>query len=186
MQKERYALIIGGTGMLAQVCHGLVDDYYYVSVVGRRTIRHQQLKDGSEKPGDIHSVLVDYQDNQQFRFSLREAFHTCGIPDLVVSWIHGSAPHALDSLIDEIAKVNNTKVWKLFQIQGSSRFFEKENTSVPENCQYRRVYLGFILEGSTSRWLTHNEISSGVLHAIQTDQQETIVGTLEPWDSRPS
>lgn len=107
------------------------------------------------------------------------------MPDLVVAWIHGSAPGALDSLMDEVIKLSVSKAWTLFHIQGGSSFFQKENTSVPKNCQYRRVYLGFMLKGSTWRWLTHREISSGVIQAIQTGQPKTIVGTLESWDRRP-
>lgn len=84
MRKENYALVIGGTGMLAEVSRKLVNDYHYVSVVGRRTI-----------------------------------------------------------------KISIKKSWKLFHVQGSSRFFKKENTSVPETYQYRRIYLGFIVDGST-------------------------------------
>lgn len=183
--KGKYALVIGGTGMLAEVCHKLIDDYNYVSVVGRSTNRHQQLKRSCDHADHLHAIKVDYHDDVLFRNELNKAFNKFGEPDIVVSWIHGTAPHALDSLIDEITKFNETKTWKLFHIQGSSRFFEKENTPVPETCQYRRVYLGFILGESTSRWLTHHEISDGVIHAIKTDQTETIVGTIEPWDRRP-
>lgn len=183
--KEKYALVIGGTGMLAEVCHTLIHDYSYVSVVGRSTRRHKLLRTTSPHADRLHAITVDYQDDEHFREELKKAFQRFGAPDLVVSWIHGTAPHALNSLLDEIAKVNKTMMWKLFHIQGSSRYFEKENTSVPKNCQYRRIYLGFILEKTTSRWLTHHEIAAGVLHAIETDQMETIVGTLEPWHRRP-
>lgn len=183
--KEKYALIIGGTGMLAEVCHTLIHDYSYVSVVGRSTRRHKYLRKTSPHADRLHAITVDYHDDERFREELKKNFHRFSAPDLVVSWIHGTAPHALDSLLDEITRVNKTKVWKLFHMQGSSRFFEKENTPVPENCQYRRIYLGFILEETTSRWLTHHEISTGVLDAIETDQTETIVGTLDPWQRRP-
>ncbi|ASN03983.1 Rossmann-fold NAD(P)-binding domain-containing protein [Virgibacillus necropolis] len=185
MKSKKYALVIGGTGMLAQVCHTLVDDYYYVSVIGRSTIRHQRLNYSSPDSDKIHAIEVDYHDDGHLRYELHKAFQSFGIPDLVVSWIHGSAPHALNSLIDEITGIHQTKTWKLFHVQGSSRYFIKENTPVPENCQYRRVFLGFILNSTNSRWLTHNEIATGVIHAIRTDQIETVVGTLEPWDKRP-
>lgn len=185
MNGKNYALVVGGTGMLAQMSCALVNDYYYVSVVRRSTIRHQQLKESCEDPDNLHTIEVDYHDDEQFRHELQKAFQKYGAPDLIVSWIHGSAPHALKSLIDERVKVHNTRFWKLVHVQSSSRFFEKENTPVPEKCQYRRVYLGFISDGTSSRWLTHAEISNGVFQAIQTDELETIVGTLEPWDKRP-
>ncbi|WP_430790037.1 short-chain dehydrogenase [Virgibacillus flavescens] len=183
--KEKYALVIGGTGMLTEVCHKLIHDYTYVSVVGRSPAKHKLLKNNNPHADRLHAITVDYHDDERFREELQKAFHRFGTPDLVVSWIHGTAPRALDSLLDEMTNVNKTKVWKLFHMQGSSRFFEKENTPVPKNCQYRRIYLGFILEKTTSRWLTHHEIAAGVLLAIETDQLETIVGTLEPWHRRP-
>lgn len=66
MRKEKCALVIGGTGMLAEVSRKLAANYYYVSVVGRRTIRHQQLKDSSKDSGNIHAIEVDYHDDGAF------------------------------------------------------------------------------------------------------------------------
>jgi hypothetical protein len=45
--------------------------------------------------------------------------------------------------------------------------------------------LGFVLEGNHSRWLTHAEISGGVIHSIQTQSKRHVVGTLTPWYRRP-
>ncbi|ASK62000.1 short-chain dehydrogenase [Virgibacillus phasianinus] len=185
MEKATHALVIGGTGMLQHVCHSLVNDYSYVSVVGRSTIRHQQLKYANPSPDKINSIIVDYHDSSLFREKLQSAFLAYGAPDLVISWIHGTAPQALHTLFNEIQKLAIETKWKLFHVQSSSRYFAKENTPVPDNCQYRRVYLGFILNGRSSRWLTDPEISGGVLHAIKSDQQQTIVGTIDPWDQRP-
>ena len=50
---------------------------------------------------------------------------------------------------------------------------------------YRRVILGFVVEGGKSRWLTHEEISGGVIEAVQKDAERYIVGTVEPWSMRP-
>lgn len=63
----------------------------------------------------------------------------------------------------------------------SSLFHQKRNTPVPESCQYRRVYFGAIIDDTTSRWLTHKETASDVIHAIETVQMKL----LEPWDKRP-
>ena len=53
------------------------------------------------------------------------------------------------------------------------------------NIQYRQVILGFVIEGGRSRWLTHAEISGGVLDAVRNDRLFSIVGTVEPWSLRP-
>jgi hypothetical protein len=41
------------------------------------------------------------------------------------------------------------------------------------------------MEGDVSRWLTHEEISKGIISAIHQDRKKTIIGTLYPWDKRP-
>ncbi|NLG69565.1 MAG: hypothetical protein GX496_08420 [Firmicutes bacterium] len=51
--------------------------------------------------------------------------------------------------------------------------------------RYREVILGFVVEPSGSRWLTHDGISPGVLEAIDRDAPRWIVGTVEPWSARP-
>jgi hypothetical protein len=45
--------------------------------------------------------------------------------------------------------------------------------------------LGFKIEDNSSRWLTNDEISSGVIEAITNDEEEKIVGIVSPWDKRP-
>ena len=40
-------------------------------------------------------------------------------------------------------------------------------------------------EGGRSRWLTHDEISQGVLDAIQVGEDVAIIGTVQPWEERP-
>jgi hypothetical protein len=50
---------------------------------------------------------------------------------------------------------------------------------------YHEVILGFIVDRGTSRWLTHDEISAGVLAAIDRGAPRSIVGTTRPWSARP-
>ncbi|MGG0444303.1 short-chain dehydrogenase, partial [Bacillus mycoides] len=45
--------------------------------------------------------------------------------------------------------------------------------------------LGFILEDTYARWLTHEEIADGVIKGIESKCTEWIVGRVEPWESRP-
>ncbi|MED4701280.1 hypothetical protein P9436_19755 [Lysinibacillus capsici] len=42
-----------------------------------------------------------------------------------------------------------------------------------------------MMEEGHARWLTHEEISQGVIVAIQQDPPIHIVGTLQPWAKRP-
>jgi hypothetical protein len=54
-----------------------------------------------------------------------------------------------------------------------------------DHCLRHYVQLGFIIENGHSRWLTHEEISAGVIQAICTKKPVTQVGLLEPWEMRP-
>lgn len=49
---------------------------------------------------------------------------------------------------------------------------------------YRQVLLGCRREGSAVRWLSHREISAGVLHALESDQDPHVVGDLPPYRQR--
>jgi len=50
---------------------------------------------------------------------------------------------------------------------------------------YHEVILGFITDTGYSRWLSHAEISAGVLTAISKKQKRFVVGTVEPWSAQP-
>ena len=50
---------------------------------------------------------------------------------------------------------------------------------------YFQVVLGFKKEAGSSRWLTNDEISDGVLEAIKLREMCHIIGTVTPWDQRP-
>ncbi|MEM5592401.1 hypothetical protein AAHH67_13015 [Niallia circulans] len=41
------------------------------------------------------------------------------------------------------------------------------------------------MENSVSRWLTHKEISAGVIDAIKNNWKRKVVGVVEPWEKRP-
>lgn len=47
------------------------------------------------------------------------------------------------------------------------------------------MLLGYLLEEKHPRWLTDDEIAGGVMQAIRSDQEESIIGLIEPWNKRP-
>ncbi|WP_047983858.1 Rossmann-fold NAD(P)-binding domain-containing protein [Ornithinibacillus californiensis] len=185
MSKKLFAFVIGGTGMLESVCHWLTEEGYDVYVVHRDRTKFEAMRLRGKHPDKLYSVAVDYHDDEALQIKLQEIIKIKGnCPDLIVSWIHNSAPNALPTILKEVSK--RKEPWKLIHVQGSSSFFVKENTSVPEPCEYRRVYLGFVLDNENSRWLTHEEIANGVIKVIKQDYRETVIGTLKPWNKRPS
>lgn len=181
---EKHALVIGGTGMLKQVTLWLERNGYHVSVIGRK---YSRLNAVVKEAGDAHRVTpisLDYYDDGALRSAIEKTNAEHGPIDLVVAWIHSAASNAL-SVLNETVSKNAIADWRLLHVRGSTAYIDKKNPEVPANCLYRQVLLGFVLDGGGARWLTHGEIASGVIKAIHTDEEEHVVGTLEPWDQRP-
>lgn len=184
MSKRQFAFVIGGTGMLEGVCHWLVEEGYDVYVIHREQSKFQAMRTRSKRPEKLFSISVDYHDDEALQANVRSAIKQHGnCPDLIVSWIHNSAPNALPIILKEVAP--RMDPWKLIHVQGSSSFFVKENTNVPDTCEYKRVYLGFVLDGDNARWLTHEEIANGIIKIMKHNLKETVIGTLKPWSMRP-
>ncbi|MDY0409555.1 short-chain dehydrogenase [Virgibacillus soli] len=184
MENLQHALVIGGTGMLQKTCLWLADNNYMVTVINRHKNHFEQMVAKSKAPAHFHNLLVDYHDEEKLEKKLKQTFDLNGPPQLVISWIHSSAPQALPLIIDTICRYTNK--WQLIHIQGSSSFFVKEQINIPKDCTYQQVYLGFVMDEKGSRWLTNDEISNGVLKAMKLDHPKVVVGTLEPWHQRPS
>jgi hypothetical protein len=55
----------------------------------------------------------------------------------------------------------------------------------PASPKLRLAVLGFVVDNSQSRWLTNDEISTGVGRAMNSEDPVTIVGTVTPWSARP-
>lgn len=201
----QHALVVGGTGMLADVSLWLAEQGYHVSVIGRNRARLARLQERAAAPSEraeqdtvsskrpeipeegsnrITPLAVDYRDGQALRSEIEQTIRMNGPINLVVSWIHAIAPQALGT-IDEAVSAHAAGEWRLYHVRGSATAIPKEPANVSPNCRYRQIFLGFVLTPYGSRWLTNDEIASGVIAAIQHDQLESVVGTLEPWDKRP-
>lgn len=177
----KHALVVGGTGMLSDVTLFLKKEGYFVSVIGRDPSKYERFSE----PSNSTFLSVDYHDDDQLLPKIQNTIKQHGTFHLIVAWIHSSAPNALRIILEESAKANGE--FRLFHVLGSSSNLEKikEAAAVPENCLYRQIQLGFILEGSGSRWLTNHEIASGVIQAIKEDNPINVIGVLEPWEKRP-
>jgi len=174
-----HTLVVGGTGMLAGVTTWMAEQGHVVSVVSRTGSLFGDLT-----TGEVNSITVDYHHTSMPRQRIAEAISAHGPIQLAVFWIHSDAPDAFRVISDEIAK-HEEALWRLFHVRGSAAHLHPEPPQVPSNCLYRQVILGFVMEDNGARWLTHGEISGGVIEAIQNDRVRSIVGTLEPWEKRP-
>ncbi|RDW16673.1 short-chain dehydrogenase [Oceanobacillus chungangensis] len=181
----KHALIIGGTGMLSTVSLWLLDNGYYVSIIARNSGRMERLIEKTNFKGHVTPIFVDYTNSKDLQEKVRHAIKENGSIDLVVAWIHSIAEDALPTIAEVVSKQRNE--WDLFHVLGSSSNLEtiKRKASVPINCIYHQVQLGFVIEGNHSRWLTNQEISNGVIEAIKTGKQVLKVGVIQPWERRP-
>lgn len=179
--EKKHVIIIGGTGMLADASLWLADSGYKVSVIGRTKDKHLNLVKKANNPQMINHLVVDYTNYTLLEDQVRKAIENFGPVSLVVSWT--PIRQSLETVNRIVAEQKD--LWTLYQVKGSRRYFTAESLLVPENCEHRSIYLGFIIEDSHSRWLTNQEISEGVIKSIKEDHTESIVGILHPYDKRP-
>lgn len=182
----RHALIIGGTGMLFDVSAWVAEqEDCILSIVGRKAAPINSLIDNLDDKTKITPLLVDYTNSTAFREKLNWTIKQNGPIDLVVAWVHSIGKNALHIVKDELSESGQN--WRLFHITGSSSDLSKikKELTIPPNCSYHQIQLGFIVENSSSRWLTHKEISAGVIDAIKNNWKRKVVGVVEPWEKRP-
>lgn len=178
MKRPSHALVIGGTGMLAEVSIFLAREGYSVSVIGRTAAKFERLK--ADSPSDsINPIQVDYYSEALFA-EVGESIAEHGPIELIVSWTTNYQS------LQRICEMNDlAKSFRLVHVKGSRRYFEDETILIPANCTYEKVFLGFVIEGEASRWLTNDEISNGVIQQITSKGEERIVGQLIPYSARP-
>ena len=187
-----HAFVIGGTGMLRQVSLTLAKRGYNVSVLARNPKRLSAMKEAAAGfSGKIETFSLDYRDGEALRKSLQDAVKQFGPIELVVAWIHGIAPQA-PQIVGKYVSTRQNQTCRFFHVLGSassdpSRSDNQRRAQFEglDHLLYREVVLGFVKAKEYSRWLTHEEISAGVLEAIDQDQPRWIVGTVQPWSARP-
>ncbi|HXC56873.1 MAG TPA: hypothetical protein VNU97_16360 [Rhizomicrobium sp.] len=178
MSRFAHALVVGGSGMLAGFCRALCDASDRVSVMARNEKRLRAIAPS------IDCVPCDYNDG----VGLSEILSQIEPPDLVVAWIHGRAQKARRALADCVRAEG-----RFVQVLGSAHGDPTHPERLAEMAQaadglpidYQAVVLGFVLAGGKARWLNNDEISAGVLAAVQSGAPFSVVGTVEPWSAKP-
>jgi hypothetical protein len=179
-----HALIIGGTGMLQAASRQIVAGARHATLVARGIAALEQTRG----EGSASLVALDYHRTTDLVDRLRTARDEHGPFDLVVLWLHFSAAASFEAVIDLLGE--QAQPCRVFDVRGSasadpSRGDDERYTTADVAVDYRRVILGFVRDDEHSRWLTHTEISQGVLDAISADQTEYVVGQVRPWEKRP-
>jgi hypothetical protein len=179
-----HALVVGGTGMLKKVCLALNEQEWTTSVVARDPNRMNALVSLALYPNKINELLIDWNDKGNFLKLIDQTMDEFGPFELVLYWSAREVIHDVLNLIQK--KKNGT--WDFYHVKGSnaSRPETRNIPDTPSGCHYHEIILGFKIEGDSSRWLTNEEISSGVIEAIENGSDRKIIGTVEPWEMRPS
>jgi len=179
-----HVLVVGGTGMLQNVSKWFAKQGHYTSVIGRDIKRLKEIQNSCDTPESVTCLAVDYHNSDELRVKIKSSIQKNGPIQIVVAWIHSTAVDVLRIISEEIEVFS--KEWELFHVLGSSAYKSGKKVRCSSLCKYYRIILGFLKEEKGSRWLTHDEIANGVMAEVQHKQREWIVGTLEPWDDRPS
>lgn len=160
--------MVGGTGMLAGLVRVLAEEGDDVTVLARRGWR------GNRMQGRISSLPLDYRQTGMLELALKHN----GLFDRLVAWIHPDAPEALGVLRQAV-------LGDVLCVLGSAAADPGFPGRVPAAGEPREVILGFVREGTRSRWLTDAEISAGVVRALHSGERRSVVGCLTPWSDRP-
>lgn len=174
-------LLIGGTGMLRPAVHQLVDRGRRVVVASRRPDRAAPPAAGR---GEFVPVVAAWQKPEALSDSIVSA--TGGHPVThVVVWVHSPYRTAVMGELEHTVASDAIVV----QVWGSAgedprNVLATERVTLPGR-RMRHVILGYAIEAKVSRWLTHTEISDGVLRALDRPEALQIIGQIDPWDHRP-
>lgn len=167
-------LCIGTTGMLAGCVRSLIAQGHRVACLARTPARLDALVD-SLPSADQHRLSThpcDYRDLPQLARMLDALPFT---PTGAICWIHSPAEPVLDMVESRYPPID------LLRVISSSTTLPDG----PHSNAMRTVRLGFVIDGDRSRWLSDDEISRGVYDAYVSNNPDSIVGVIEPWDRRP-
>lgn len=188
MHSYKHTLIIGGTGMLA-AARQLAVKSGQLTMIARTDHSLQRFGQSiASLPGTPALIRADYNDHTKFFDLVDGLVEKRGSPDLVVAWVHGAggALRLAEQLAAQSAPVD------FYHLLGSASANPANDLAMQRapfdslpKLRYHQILLGFMIENGRSRWLTHQEISSGTLDAIDQKLPRHIIGTVEPWAARP-
>lgn len=138
--------------------------------------------------GVHHMLTLDWSNTPEFLSGLARHTAHVGHPSLVVAWLHDE--RLLPAVISCVAPRRGS--CRFFHVRGSSAADPSQTSALSADTRALRagvnlhqVILGFHVSGEGSRWLTHAEISAGVLSATERQEDMVTVGTTSPWARRP-
>ena len=157
----RRALVVGGTGMLSGVVAELVRDGWHAVVPSRR---YAPIP-ADLPPSEQQALWVEADWATPESFAERAGKALGGTADLLVAWVHDA--YRVDVLRAIAPLLSATAV--VVEVRGAAA--AQPDSGEPEPSlpahETQLVVLGFVRDGDSTRWLTHREISEGVLDAVR-------------------
>ena len=131
----------------------------------------------------VHHVLtLDWHEPDRFVGEIERHVATTKPPDLIVAWIHddGRALRLAEALATpERPPTFVHVVGSASGDVGAVADGVRAGMGAPEIAvRYRQVVLGAHRTAGGMRWLTHDEISTGVLEAIEQGRDRFVVGVV--------
>jgi NAD(P)-dependent dehydrogenase (short-subunit alcohol dehydrogenase family) len=157
------ALVVGGTGMLSGVVAELVLDGWHVVVPSRR---YAPIPLDRPEPADNRRALwVEADWSAPESFAQRAGKALGGPAELLVAWVHDAYRDEVLAAITPLLAADAAMV----EVRGSAAAAPGGAEFEPSLPAHRTqlVVLGFVRDGEGIRWLTHREISEGVLDAVR-------------------
>lgn len=168
----RRAVVLGGTGMLAGVASALVRDGWLVVLPSRR---YGPLRDTVPEagPDDVRprgrALWVQAHWERPERLARDTANALDGPVDLLVAWVHGGFRRAVLQAVEPLLAPGAHVV----EVHGASAG-DPPGRPEPGGADptlpghpTQQVVLGYVREGTRTRWLTHHEVVDGVLLAVR-------------------
>uniref|UniRef100_A0A914W2H7 Short chain dehydrogenase n=1 Tax=Plectus sambesii TaxID=2011161 RepID=A0A914W2H7_9BILA len=184
------ALVIGGTGMLRQCTEAIASKATTTVLVARSA---RTLDEITAAHSNVLPLPIDYSDDNFVPRLIDFLTKYNAKPNLCVFWMHESGSENKYRLMAELEAMGANAI-DLYDVCSSSvaqpgrEGIQQQRQRVAAKCKhitYHAVILGFKTENARSRWLSDEEISEGVLAAIDKQTDIAIVGQIEPWDCKP-
>jgi len=142
----------------------------------------------SGAPCERRLLSLDWHQGADFVAALKRHAEAAGPPSLAIAWLHD--PAMGPAIANAISRPGSRCAF--FQVLGSDAADPDRppdqlyaTLDARGDLDYHQVILGFQKTEGGSRWLTHAEISAGVIEAVESPAPRHIVGVVTPWSDRP-
>ncbi len=171
--------------MLSGLVAALARQGRRVSVIARDPGR---LADLATTAAGIAPLPLDYHDADMLEAGLLRARRDRGRIERAVCWFHATAPEIPLAVARHVEAIYCHVLGSAAADPSTPTALDRWRASfaVLPRLDYRIVVLGFVIEpGGRSRWLTHDEISTGAAEAMAGGAPLSVIGTVTPWSARP-